>query len=334
MLVSDFVSGVSPEFTLTRSGNQVTATFYYGLTGYYDEDLGYYLWDGDIYANIGVYENYFYQNVDRPMDLTVVATLADATPTTGTYAINDYIGGANLSSEFTVTIFSAAGNFVGTANADYAFGSGAADTFRSMGAGDIFEGDAGNDLYRVYSSDVKIVEAVGGGDDSVASGVSYVLGTGVEVEHLSTNGSMSTLAINLTGNEFAQEVRGNAGKNVLDGKGGNDTLNGGSGMDYFVFSSALGAGNVDTILNYSVAADTIRLENAIFTALSTVGALAADAFKDLSDGPKDVDDRVIYNSTTGNLYYDADGSGGAYGNVKFASIANLADLTAADFVVI
>jgi Ca2+-binding RTX toxin-like protein len=334
MLVSDFVSGVTPEFTLTRSGDQVTATLYYGLTGYYDEELGYYLWDGDIYANIGVYENYFYQNFDRPMDLTVVATLADATPTTGTYAINDYIGGGSPAHEFTVTIFSSAGNFVGTEKADYVFGSGAADTFRSNGAGDIFEGGAGNDLYRIYSSDVKIFEAVGGGDDSVASGVSYVLGAGVSVEHLSTNGSMGTTAINLTGNEFAQEIRGNAGKNVLDGKGGNDTLNGGSGMDYFVFSSALGAGNVDTILNYSVAADTIRLENAIFTALTTVGALAATAFKDIADGPKDADDRVIYNSTTGNLYYDADGSGSAYGNVKFASISNLAHLTAADFVVI
>ncbi|MDQ6432694.1 calcium-binding protein [Mesorhizobium sp. LHD-90] len=334
MLISDFVSGISPEFTLTRSGNQVTATFHYGLTGYYDEDLGYYLWNGDIYSSIGIYENYFYQDADRPMDQTVVATLADATPTTGTYAINDNIGGAILNHEFTVTVFSSAGNFVGTEKADYVFGSGAADTFRSKGSGDVFEGGGGNDLYRVYSSDVKIFESAGGGDDSVASGVSYVLGAGVAAEHLSTNGSMGTTAINLTGNEFAQEIRGNAGKNVLDGKGGSDTLNGGSGMDYFVFSSALGAGNVDTIVNYSVAADTIRLENAIFTALSTVGALAAAAFKDIADGPKDADDRIIYYSTTGNLYYDADGSGGAYGNVKFANIANLADLTAADFVVV
>ncbi|WP_442581881.1 hypothetical protein ACSBOB_07855 [Mesorhizobium sp. ASY16-5R] len=334
MLVSEFVSGVSAEFTLTRSGNQVTATLYYGLTGYYDEDLGYYLWDGQIYGNIGIYENYFYQGNDRPMDLSFVATLVDATPTTGTYSLNDYIGGASVDSEFTVTIFSTAGNFVGTERPDYVFGSAAADTFRSMGGGDIFEGGAGNDLYRVYSSDVKIFEAAGEGDDSVASGVSYVLAAGVEVEHLTTNGSMGTAAINLTGNEFAQELRGNAGKNVLDGKGGSDTLNGGSGMDYFVFSSALGPDNVDTIVNYSVAADTIRLENAIFTALTTTGVLAAAAFRDTATGPKDADDRIVYNSTTGYLYYDADGSGSAFGNVKFALLAGAPTLTAAEFVVI
>ena len=74
--------------------------------------------------------------------------------------------------------------------------------------------------------------------------------------------------------------------------------------------------------------------NVLSSALTTLGTLAAAAFKDLADGPKDADDRIVYNSTTANLYYDADGSGSTFGNAKFANIANLADLTAADFVVI
>lgn len=48
------------------------------------------------------------------------------------------------------------------------------------------------------------------------------------------------------------------------------------------------------------------------------------------------DSYVLYNSTTGALYYDADGSGSANSAVQFALIGTTTHtaLTAADFVVI
>lgn len=203
-----------------------------------------------------------------------------------------------------------------------------------VGAADTLKGLDGNDIYRVFNAGDVIVEGASqGAADRVMAAIDYALGAGVHVEQMTTNGSTGTSGIDLTGNEIAQSIAGNAGSNVLDGKGGSDTLKGLGGKDFFVFSAALGADNVDTIADFSAADDTIRLENAIFTAL-TAGALTSSAFKDIADGPKDANDRVIYNSATGHLYYDADGSGGAFGNVKFASIANLADLTAADFAVI
>ena len=204
-----------------------------------------------------------------------------------------------------------------------------------VGAADTLKGLNGNDTYRIFNAGDVIVEAASqGAADRVMAAVDYTLGTGVHVELMTTNGSAGTSGINLTGNEIAQSITGNAGSNILDGKGGGDTLKGLGGKDFFVFSTALGAANVDTIADFNAADDTIRLENAVFAALTTTGALAASAFKDLADGPKDASDRVIYNSATGNLYYDADGSGSVFGNVKFAGIANLADLTAADFAVI
>jgi Ca2+-binding RTX toxin-like protein len=204
-----------------------------------------------------------------------------------------------------------------------------------IGGADTLRGLNGNDTYRIFNAGDVIVEGASQGTaDRVMAAVDYSLGAGVFIERMTTNGSTGTSGIDLTGNEIAQSIAGNTGANILDGKGGSDTLTGLGGKDFFVFSTALGAENVDTITDFNAVDDTIRLENAIFTALATTGALAASAFKDLADGPKDANDRIIYNSATGNLYYDADGSGSVFGNVKFACIANLADLTAADFTVI
>ena len=45
-------------------------------------------------------------------------------------------------------------------------------------------------------------------------------------------------------------------------------MNGGAGSDSFVFSSLLDPGNIDVIVDYSAPSDTMRLDDAIFTALS------------------------------------------------------------------
>lgn len=54
----------------------------------------------------------------------------------------------------------------------------------------------------------------------------------------------------------------------------------------------------------------------------------------MATGTKDADDRIIYNSATGALYYDADGSGTAFGNVRFATLIDRPTISAADFVVV
>jgi hypothetical protein len=76
---------------------------------------------------------------------------------------------------------------------------------------------------------------------------SYALTAGSEIELLTTTNARGKGAINLTGNEFAQQITGNAGNNVIDGKGGADLLTGGAGKDVFV----LGGGAADTITDYA-----------------------------------------------------------------------------------
>jgi serralysin len=66
-------------------------------------------------------------------------------------------------------------------------------------------------------------------------------------------------------------------------------------------------------------ADTISLDNAIFTAIGANGGLLAAAFR-VGTAAADASDRIIYNSSTGALIYDSDGSASG-GAVEFAKSA-------------
>jgi Ca2+-binding RTX toxin-like protein len=80
-----------------------------------------------------------------------------------------------------------------------------------------------------------------------------------------------TTPITFAGSQGHDELAGAAGNDILSGLGGNDilvgragndTLNGGAGADIFVFAS--GHGN-DTVEDFQLGTDTIRLEGASFS---------------------------------------------------------------------
>ena len=74
------------------------------------------------------------------------------------------------------------------------------------------------------------------------------------------------------------------------------------------------------------------MDQTIFAQLTTLGTLAASAFH-AGSSAHDLSDRIIYNSATGNIYYDADGIGpGA--QVLFANVSAGAALTNADFFIV
>ncbi|RYF36105.1 MAG: hypothetical protein EOO25_21450 [Comamonadaceae bacterium] len=90
------------------------------------------------------------------------------------------------------------------------------------------------------------------------------------------------------------------------------------------------------IADFMAADDTIQLDNSIFAALAE-GALGANAFQSGAQstaGSADV--RIVLNTATGGLFYDADGAGGADA-VQFATldlVGLVGPVTAADFTVI
>jgi len=155
--------------------------------------------------------------------------------------------------------------------------------------------------------------------------------TGSAFNDYLTGSSAANTLVGLNGNDT---LSGSGGADTLIGGAGNDTLTGGSGGDFFQFDSALNATtNVDSITDFNVAADTVRLDNAIFTALgSTTGTLAADMFFK-GAAAHDADDRIIYNDATGALIYDSNGNA-AGGAIQFATLSKGLQITYADFVVI
>jgi len=117
----------------------------------------------------------------------------------------------------------------------------------------------------------------------------------------------------LDGGTGADYMVGGLGNDTLIGGNGKDTLYGGAGSDRFVFNVTPSAtGNMDTIGDFQPGADKIQLSRAVFTALGTTAInLTPSQFWAGAGVVKghDADDRLAYNTATGALYYDADGSG-------------------------
>ncbi len=148
-------------------------------------------------------------------------------------------------------------------------------------------------------------------------------------------GSDTLVAIeNLLGSAFADRLTGNSGANRLDGGAGNDTLAGGAGADVFRFATAPnGTTNADLVSDFVAADDAIQLENAVFAKLVATGALAASHFLASASGTAaDADDYLLYETDTGQLRYDADGSGPGAA-VLIATFTGAPALTAGDLFV-
>jgi Ca2+-binding RTX toxin-like protein len=226
-------------------------------------------------------------------------------------------------------------NLRGGASADSLTGDSGNNVLDGGAGADTLLGGLGDDVYVVDNSGDVVTESSGQGVDLVQALVSFVLSSNVENLTL-----MGSAPIDGTGNALANLITANAGSNILNGGAGNDTLVGGAGQDQFVFSTALsGSGNVDTVRDFQVGVDKLVLSRAVFTGFDAASVGQAPAAGNFLKGPAalDASDYLIYNSSTGVLSYDADGSGTASVAVAFAKIelsgVPPTNLSAADFIV-
>jgi Ca2+-binding RTX toxin-like protein len=192
---------------------------------------------------------------------------------------------------------------------------------------DWMAGGLGDDSYYIDDVGDVVVEAAGAGVDTVHSVYSWTLGANVENLVLRGGGNLRGI-----GNDLANAISGNDGNNDLYGGLGADVLTGGAGADRFIFDTAPGGGNVDMITDFVVGQDRIVLDDAIFGGAGVPGTMRAGQFRE-GAAAADHSDRIVYNSATGDLFYDADGDG-AGAAVLFARLQPGLALSHADFVIV
>jgi Ca2+-binding RTX toxin-like protein len=134
----------------------------------------------------------------------------------------------------------------------------------------------------------------------------------------------------LVGDASANTLFGTDAADTLRGGAGADTLRGNGAGDRFVFDAPLNAAtNVDAVQDFNPGEDKLTLSEVIFTQLP-VGALSAASFvSGANPVAQDANDFVLYNTSNGQVSYDADGNGPGAA-VAFATLFGSPKLDAND----
>jgi Ca2+-binding RTX toxin-like protein len=217
---------------------------------------------------------------------------------------------------------------------DSILGEGGADNIFAMDGNDTVDGGSGNDvLFGDYADELgtpltgmdDFVRG-GSGDDEVYgnAGQDTIFG-GIGNDFMSGGGRNDRVFGDdgndrLHGDLFFTEndmqgsdsLSGGAGNDTLNGDAGIDTLTGGSGADSFEWGGWTQS-SPDRITDFQSGTDQIWVspDDALVGGTPS-DFVANDARFHAAPGATsghDASDRVIYDSSTGNLYYDADGSG-------------------------
>ncbi len=170
-----------------------------------------------------------------------------------------------LSGEVENLTLTGQGAIDGTGNelANTITGNEAGNVLDGAAGADILAGHGGDDTYIVDHAGDSVIEAAGGGTDTVRASVSVVLAAQVERLVLTGTGDLAG-----TGNDLANLIEGNAGHNLLDGGAGADEMRGGLGNDVYRVDDAgdlvveTAGGGDDTVLasvSYGLSAQVERL---------------------------------------------------------------------------
>jgi len=234
-------------------------------------------------------------------------------------------------------------NLVGGLGADI-FNGDANDNLFTGGPGrDTLDGGAGSDTASYAEKTGAVIVTLSGASDALVTVGGRIEDTLRNIENV-LGGKGNDV---LTGDELANSLRGGSGADTLSGglavdtlAGGlgRDLLTGGEGGDVFVFDHKPGSLDWDTLADFEGAGvpdgDVLQLSHAIFSTLA-VGALSATAFQSgLVNVANNAGTRIVYNQSSGELFYDADGSGSGAA-LKLAVLANHPTaLSADDFLIV
>src|SRR5262249_15072847 len=163
----------------------------------------------------------------------------------------------------------------------------------------ILDGGAGNDLLIGGGRSGTLLG--GAGNDTLLAG---------STSHATLDGGDGNDS--LVANNLDWFLVGGAGDDTLVASGNQGVLTGGTGADQFVFST-FDAFNSPAIRDFETGIDKIHLDARAMSALGINGNFSSNDPRFYAapgaTGGHDADDRVVYDTTSGKLYYDADGTG-------------------------
>ncbi len=164
---------------------------------------------------------------------------------------------------------------------------------------------------------ITTAQTTGGGGTDTLSGFEGILGGSANDVLIGDGGNNAIYGYSghdaLVGGSGNDTLIGGEGDDDIFSDDGNDSLTGGSGADWFYFDTTPNAAtNMDTITDFVSGTDKLQFSKAVFTGLSSaaLGNLTTEAFWSGAgvSSAHDATDRFIYNTTTGALFYDADGN--------------------------
>lgn len=227
-------------------------------------------------------------------------------------------------------------SILGTPQKDQLVGTEEDDTINGLGDNDYLLGNDGDDyLLGGAGNDV-----VGGqvGNDTVLGNIGNDKLYGNEGDDSLSGGAGFD---HLFGGEGKDVLLGGTGGDRLNSGAGNDILIGGSGKDRFIFNTnepfQPADFGLDRISDFIVGEDLILLDQRTFDALNSVAGIGFSvasefAIVDSTAEAARLDALIVYNQSSGELFYNQNGSAEGLGTGdKFAVLENKALLTSNDF---
>ncbi|MBB5220220.1 Ca2+-binding RTX toxin-like protein [Amaricoccus macauensis] len=138
----------------------------------------------------------------------------------------DYVLSANIEA---LSLSGNATRATGNALDNSLWGNAGANVLDGRAGSDRMDGGAGDDTYFVDSAGDRIIERVGGGNDTIRSNVSHRMEDNVETLMLTGAGNLRAV-----GTDARDVIFGNAGNNAINGLAGADRMRGGAGNDTYV----------------------------------------------------------------------------------------------------
>ena len=132
----------------------------------------------------------------------------------------------------------------------------------------------------------------------------------------------------ILGNSASNVLQGGAGDDKLEGGGHGDTLTGGLGADQFIYASEAAIGSGDLITDFKRGEDKLVIDKDMF-GFSNLALFSGTELKATGSAPQ-----FFFESDTGRLWYDADGTGNEADGVLVATLSTVTALSTSDFLLI